>query len=33
VEEGWTMADLKPPTQKMTYEEFLAWCDEDTWAE
>ena len=22
-----------PPTQKMTYEEFLAWADEDTWAE
>jgi Uma2 family endonuclease len=25
--------ERKPPTQKMTYEEFLAWCDEDTWAE
>jgi len=22
-----------PLAQKMTYEEFLAWCDEDTWAE
>jgi Uma2 family endonuclease len=22
-----------PPTKKMTYEEFLAWADEDTWAE
>lgn len=21
------------PSKKMTYEEFLAWCDEDTWAE
>ncbi len=21
------------PAKKMTYEEFLAWCDEDTWAE
>lgn len=24
---------LAPPKQKMTWEEFLAWCDEDTWAE
>lgn len=22
-----------PPSAKMTYEEFLAWADEDTWAE
>jgi len=22
-----------PPKQRMTYEEFLEWCDEDTWAE
>ncbi|RMF91334.1 MAG: hypothetical protein D6736_05350, partial [Nitrospinota bacterium] len=22
-----------PPARKLTYEEFLAWCDEDTWAE
>jgi len=22
-----------PPDKKLTYEEFLAWCDEDTWAE
>jgi Uma2 family endonuclease len=22
-----------PPKERMTYEEFLAWCDEDTWAE
>lgn len=22
-----------PPKEKMTFEEFLAWCDEDTWAE
>lgn len=22
-----------PPGKKLTYEEFLAWCDEDTWAE
>lgn len=22
-----------PPPGKLTYEEFLAWCDEDTWAE
>src|SRR5574341_394487 len=21
------------PGRKLTYEEFLAWCDEDTWAE
>lgn len=27
------MAELKAPTRKMTYKEFLAWCDEDTWAE
>lgn len=27
------MAKLEVPTKKMTYEEFLAWCDEDTWAE
>ena len=29
-------ADLQtrtPPKEKMTFEEFLAWCDEDTWAE
>ncbi|RMF83463.1 MAG: Uma2 family endonuclease [Nitrospinota bacterium] len=22
-----------PPSERLTYEEFLAWCDEDTWAE
>jgi Uma2 family endonuclease len=22
-----------PPDRKLSYEEFLAWCDEDTWAE
>jgi Uma2 family endonuclease len=27
------MAHTEAPTKKMTYEEFLAWCDEDTWAE
>lgn len=27
------MSNLEVPTKKMTYEEFLAWCDEDTWAE
>ncbi len=27
------MAQIEAPTQKMTYEEFLAWCTEDTWAE
>ncbi|KUK26149.1 MAG: hypothetical protein XD60_1711 [Acetothermia bacterium 64_32] len=27
------MAKFEVPTKKMTYEEFLAWCDEDTWAE
>jgi len=27
------MAKAKVPTEKMTYEEFLKWCDEDTWAE
>jgi Uma2 family endonuclease len=24
---------LAPPKERMTYEEFLQWCDEDTWAE
>lgn len=27
------MAQAEAPTKKLTYEEFLAWCDEDTWAE
>lgn len=27
------MARLEVPTKKLTYEEFLEWCDEDTWAE
>lgn len=27
------MAKLEVPAKKLTYEEFLAWCDEDTWAE
>lgn len=27
------MAKAKVPTEKMTYEGFLKWCDEDTWAE
>jgi Uma2 family endonuclease len=27
------MARLDLPRQKLTYEEFLEWCDEDTWAE
>lgn len=27
------MTELKAPTRKLTYEEFLRWCDEDTWAE
>jgi Uma2 family endonuclease len=27
------MAKAEAPTQKMTFEEFLAWCNEDTWAE
>ena len=26
-------AQREPPPRKMTYEEFLDWCDEDTWAE
>ncbi len=26
-------AQRVPPKEKMTFEEFLAWCDEDTWAE
>lgn len=26
-------SDRQPPAGKMTYEEFLAWADEDTWAE
>jgi hypothetical protein len=29
-----TMHNLRePPPEKMTYEEFPTWCDEDTWAE
>lgn len=28
-----TTVSREPPKQKMTYEEFLAWCDEDTSAE
>jgi len=27
------MAKVELPTKKLTYEEFLEWCDEDTWAE
>ncbi len=27
------MARLELPARKLTYEEFLTWCDEDTWAE
>lgn len=27
------MVTKVPPDRKLTYEEFLAWCDEDTWAE
>lgn len=27
------MTKLEVPTRKLTYEEFLEWCDEDTWAE
>jgi len=27
------MAELRAPTEKLTFEEFLRWCDEDTWAE
>jgi len=27
------MTKPKAPTKKLTYEEFLEWCDEDTWAE
>ncbi|MFQ6033640.1 MAG: Uma2 family endonuclease [Candidatus Bipolaricaulia bacterium] len=27
------MAKIEIPTKRLTYEEFLAWCDEDTWAE
>jgi len=27
------MTELEVPTRKLTYEEFLEWCDEDTWAE
>ncbi|HID10572.1 MAG TPA: Uma2 family endonuclease, partial [Candidatus Latescibacteria bacterium] len=30
---GAKMAKAKVPTEKMTYEGFLKWCDEDTWAE
>lgn len=26
--------EVKPaPAEKLTFEEFLTWCDEDTWAE
>ena len=29
-----TVADARqPPANRLTYEEFLDWCDEDTWAE
>lgn len=27
------MAKLEIPAKKLTYEQFLEWCDEDTWAE
>jgi Uma2 family endonuclease len=27
------MVAKAPPDKKVTYDEFLAWCDEDTWAE
>ena len=27
------MARLEVPIKRLTYEEFLQWCDEDTWAE
>ncbi len=27
------MVTKVPPDRKLTYEEFLAWCDDDTWAE
>ncbi len=27
------MSAFEAPTKKLTYEEFLEWCDEDTWAE
>ncbi len=27
------MSEIRAPTKRMSYEEFLAWCDEDTWAE
>lgn len=27
------MVSKAPPDKKLTYEEFLSWCDEDTWAE
>ncbi|MCR4405187.1 MAG: Uma2 family endonuclease [Candidatus Acetothermia bacterium] len=27
------MGKLEAPARKLTYEEFLEWCDEDTWAE
>lgn len=30
---GGNMPEAKTQANKMTYEEFLAWCDEDTWAE
>src|SRR5919199_5503023 len=26
-------ANEAPPPARMTWEEFVAWCDEDTWAE
>jgi Uma2 family endonuclease len=28
-----SMTDKAKPKEKMSYEDFLAWCDEDTWAE
>lgn len=27
------MAERNPPSGKLSFDEFLAWCDEDTWAE
>ena len=29
----WEVRKTEVPTRKLTYEEFLQWCDEDTWAE
>ena len=33
VENTLVVEERRPRSERMTYDEFLAWCDEDTWAE